>query len=302
MWLLIVIIAHFFNSLVFVIDKVILSKAVLKPISYAFFIGSLSILALFLIPFGAVLPDIKIILVGLATGASLMTAIFLFLRALSRNEASRIVPVVGGLVPIFTFTFSYLFLGERLTGLQVLAIFFLVIGGVLISIMKRREKYIAKGFLDGLIAALFFSTGYTLTKYIFLNVAFLSGFITIRVGSFLFVLLFLLVPTVRKTIFKSAREILRFRGKRPEVTLPLFILSKSFAAIAAVGIDFSIYLASATLVNSLQGVQYVFLLFLAALFSKRYRFFPAEGFRGIMLVQKIIAIVLISGGLVLLSI
>lgn len=301
MWLFIAITSHFLNAIVFVIDKVILSKAVLKPISYAFYVGLLSGFAIVLIPFGFTLPSANIIILCFLVGAIFVGAVYLFLRALFRNEASAIVPIIGGLVPIFTFLFSFLFLKERLSLKQIFAFLLLVLGGILISIIKKRGNYTVKGLLDGTLAALFFAGGYVLMKYIFLQTSFLNGFVLIGIGRFLSVLLLLLIPFIRKNVFESTTEIFSFKKGAPKSTFYLFTVSKCLAALAATGIDFAIYLASATLVNALQGVQYAFLFILTFIFSKKYPSLK-ENFEAKIIIQKILAIILIGGGLIILSI
>ena len=51
-WLLIVIIAHFFNAGVFIADRYLLKKGFPNPLSYAFWIGLCSVVVLVLAPFG----------------------------------------------------------------------------------------------------------------------------------------------------------------------------------------------------------------------------------------------------------
>lgn len=51
-WLLLVILAHLFYALVFLIDKYIVSRPLPHPVVYAFYVGVLSIFIWVLAPFG----------------------------------------------------------------------------------------------------------------------------------------------------------------------------------------------------------------------------------------------------------
>jgi drug/metabolite transporter (DMT)-like permease len=67
----------------------------------------------------------------------LFTLVFWY-KALHQSEATRVVPIVGALTPIFSFIFSYLFLGAHLSPQQFAAFIVLIAGGLLISIKRTR--------------------------------------------------------------------------------------------------------------------------------------------------------------------
>ncbi|MBU1137098.1 EamA family transporter, partial [Patescibacteria group bacterium] len=117
-WILIALIAQFLFALVFILDKFFVSKTVLKPVVYAFWAGVLQILVLVFVPFGFKVISPLQILISLSSGALFVLANLLFYRAIQSKEISRIAPVVGGLIPIFTILLSFLFIGERLTAIQ----------------------------------------------------------------------------------------------------------------------------------------------------------------------------------------
>ena len=84
-------------------------------------------------------------------------------------------------------------------------------------------------------------------------------------------------------------------------TLGLFLSARGLGAVGGLLIYWAIFLGSVTLVNALQGVQYLFLLFLAFIL---FRKIPSlkEQFNKRVLTQKIFAIILICLGLVILVI
>ena len=76
-----------------------------------------------------------------------------------------------------------------------------------------------------------------------------------------------------------------------------FVISgRALSVLAAFLMYLAVFLGSVTLANSLQGIQYIFILVLAYLFFKK---FPKlrEQFSKEIIIQKIIAIILIGLGL-----
>jgi len=297
-WLIIVIIAHLFNAVVFLVDKYLLSRSIPNPLVYSFYVGLLSLLALLLIPFGFLIPGWPEILIDLATGAILILALILFYFSLRYNEPSRIVPIIGGFVALFTLILSYIFLGERLSGQVILAIFFLLIGSLLITYRKttkKRQERIIKRVCFALGAAFIFAVFYVLTKYIFLHQPFISGFIWPRFGSGLVALSFLIFPTSRRMILSTSQRV-----EKPAKVI--FLGNQVLSVTGFVLINYAIFLASVTLVNSLQGVQYVFVLIFSLIVAYKYPKILFEEVNKSIILQKIIAILLIGIGLFILSI
>jgi len=300
-WLLIAIIAHFLFALVFIVDKILLSKTVLNPIGYAFYTGLLQIFALFLIPFGFIVPSARQMASSFVAGALFTLAVLFLYKAIQMGRVSRIIPVIGGAVPIFTLILTYLFLGERLTLSQSVAFFLLVIGGMIMLWPKkyrpnseRLKTPLTKRLTVAILAALFFAISFVLTKFVFTYQPFISGFIWIRMGGFLMAILLFLWPGNRQTIFETTKTI-------KIKTVGLFLSNKGLAALAFILLNYAIYLGSVILVNALQGVQYVFLLIIAIILSIKFPQILREQISREVIAQKIVAILFISFGLGILA-
>ena len=300
-WLVVAIIAHFIFALVFIVDKFLLSKTVLQPRAYAFYVGLLGIFALLLIPFGFTLLPFGQIIASFTAGVLFVLAILFFYKLIKLGEISRIIPIVGGAVPIFTLILTYSFLGERLTGYQLIAFFLLVFGGV-IMLWPRKDKInlpigkasLTKKLTLAIIAALFFAGSFVLTKFIFTEQPFINGFIWIRLGGFLGAWLLFLWPGSHQIIFKTTETI---KGR----SVGLLISNKVLSALAFILLNYAIFLGSVTLVNSLQGIQYAFLLIIALFLSKKFPQILKEQISRGMILQKIMAILLIALGLGILA-
>jgi drug/metabolite transporter (DMT)-like permease len=293
-WLIIVLAGHFLNALAFLMDKFLLTKKIPSPFVYAFFIGVLGILALVLIPFGVVVPSSAEIIRALVAGATFILALVFFFAGLKENEASRVIPLTGGFVPAFTFVLAYFFLAERLGQTEILAFAALVIGGVLITI-ERKGRGSAKGYVYAIIAALVFAVSFVITKQVFLEQAFISGFVWSRIGGFLMALSFLFIPSARHGILHQPRQ------KNRGATVGLFITGQVAGALGFVLVNYAISLASVSLVNATQGAQYAFLLVMIIMLSKKFPKILLEKLSGSVLTQKIIAIILISLGIGLIA-
>jgi len=296
MWLIIAIGGYFLNALAAIIDKILLKKSVPNPGVYAFFISLLGILAFILAPWGLTLVSPRIMILSLITGALFVTALILFFTALQKNEASRVVPFIGGLQPAGIFLLSFLFLGERLSEFQIIAFVLLIFGGILISRERAEKNLESKSwFWYALISGLLFAGFYTLTKYIFTQVGFIDGLLWPRLGSFAVALLLLFGKKMREDLFNIRRT-------AAPASYGAFLFGQTAGAFSFVLINYAISLASVTLVNALQGTQYAFVFILALILSFTLPKLLKEKLTSRIIVQKIIALILIIAGIVFLNI
>jgi len=295
-WLFLTIVSYFFAALVATIDKFLVSKKIPQPISYTFYIGILSIFSLLLIFIGGlVFPTTTQFFISFLTGALFILALLFFFQSLKINEPSRVIPLVGSFIPVFSFVLSFFILDEKFSGLTLIALCFLILGGFLIAIVKYKGKeWFIQGWFFVILASLFFAFSFVLSKVIYLQLPFISGFIWIRFGSFIFSLGFLLIGKWRKIIFDSLKT------TEKKVSL-LFLSNQGFSAFAFILLNLAISLVSVPLINALQGLQYIFIFFFALIISKKFSYLFQEELEKKVILQKIIAIILILIGLFILS-
>lgn len=293
-WIAIVLGGHLLNALAALMDKFLLAKKIPSPFVYAFFIGLLGIFGLVLIPFGFTVPSDVEIIRSLIAGATYVIALVFFFAGLKENEASRVVPLTGGFVPAFTFVLAYFFLDERLGAMEIAAFVALVFGGVLITLEKggRGSK---KGYFYAVVAGFIFALSYVITKQVFIEQNFISGFVWSRIGGFLMALSFLLIPSVRGAIFNQPKQ-----GGTGSTTM-LFFTGQVAGALGYVLVNYAISLGSVSLVNAMQGAQYGFLLLISILLAKKFPKIISEKMSSSVIIQKIIAILLISIGILLIA-
>ncbi len=295
-WVIITIIAYFLNAVAVVIDKFLLSKKIPNPAVYAFFIATLSLASVALVPFGFQLYSSLQISIAIFTGLIFTFALLFMFKALSQNEASRITPFMGGLQPIFIFILALLFLGEVLELQQILAFTIIIVGTVLVSWQSHSSNNNKKAYLYATIATLLFAISYTINKYVFTQQDFISGFVWTRVGSFLGALMLLLSAKNRRDIKTEIKKPKKSAGS-------LFLFGQIAGALSFILINYAIAISpSVALVNSLQGLQYVFLLIIVFSLSWKFPTLLDEKFTPYIILKKIIATALIIGGLFILFI
>lgn len=302
-WILIVAVAHIFYALVFIIDKNILSKSLPHPIVYSFYVGVLGLLILVLLPFGFAIPSFAQAILILIAGAAQVAGWVCMYKALSRAEVSRVVPFIGSFIAIFTLILSRFLIGEKLGSEELVAFVFLVLGSLIISAKRRNFMdrslrailiYRKTFFSLALLASLLFAIFWVITKYIFLNTSFIPGLIWMRAGAGLVALTLLIPKKNRKLIFKKTE-------KMKSGTAKFVFIGRFLSVLGALGIYLAVFLGSVTLTNALQGLQYIFILFLAFLLYRKYPSLK-EQFGSEVIVQKLIAIILIGIGLAILVI
>lgn len=319
MWLLIATTSYFLNAGVYVADKFLLSKKIHSSIAYAFFVGIWSIFNFLILPLEPWMPNLREFGLDILAGLLFLITLIVWYKALHQSEATRVVPIVGALIPIFSFVLSYLFLGETLGERELLAFFVLINGGILISVKHtkfyqlrlvfNRFKNIFGNILGGVHAeyrptrrlifnsvtsAFLFASYYVLIKYIYLEQPFIGAFVWSRLGSFIGVILMLFVAPWRKLIFSQ------HKGQKSPGNFAFFFGVRIFAALAFIMLNWAISEGNVALINSLQGVQYVFLILIVLFLSSRYPKLIKEELSGGVILQKVVGVSLVCTGLYML--
>ncbi|HYE22383.1 MAG TPA: EamA family transporter [Verrucomicrobiae bacterium] len=295
LWIAIAVFAYFLFAISGIIDKFLLTHVDKHPIVFAFYSGIAGPLAFVLAPFGLKALSMEDYFIAVVAGGCFTIGLYYLYCAIRQTSVSRILPIEGGMVPMFTLVLAYFLLGERLETVQNLAFIFLVSGAVLISFKHDEYGWHSKALKDATIAAILFALAFVFTKYIFEQSNFVTGMVWTRVGSFYVALAFLLSKSAKKHILQAPKQ-------TKTKSIALYYGSRAFGTSAGFLQNYAISLGSVTIVNALQGVQFIFLLVLTTALSIYYPHVLKEKItKGIMLL-KIVSIILISTGLVLLSV
>ncbi|MFA5169320.1 MAG: hypothetical protein WC420_01035 [Candidatus Paceibacterota bacterium] len=295
LWLLTITLSYLFFAFSSLGDKIVLNGPA-KPKSYTFFVGIFSILAALLIPFIDFNFPSQIGLFWVILEAFIyVVGLYALFYALENFEVSKIIPTIGATQPIFIAILSCVFFGyQPLGGKDILAFVILLSGSVLISIDKN-PKITKRSLQVGLLTSLFFSLDFIFSKFVFMDLPFWPGFVWMRIFSFVFVLFFLFDKGFRK---EMAEE-----NKISKKTGALFIVTQMAGGAANILQSWSIALvpvAYLAIMNSMKGLQYVFLFIMVVILS---HFLPKvlhEETSKKIILQKIISIFIIGLGLVIL--
>jgi drug/metabolite transporter (DMT)-like permease len=297
-WLLIIILAYFFFSLANLGDKLVLAGQP-RPRPYTFFVGLLSGLVFFVIPFvNPGYPDsIALFWIGFSA-ITYLAGLYTMYSALEKFDVSRVMTTIGATQPVFVLILGWFFFGATVMSKTSILAFILLLAGSVIISFEKTQKATGKYLMITLFSSLIFSFNYIFQKIVFLKTGFWQGFIWIGILTFLFALFFLIGRRNREEIFAK-------RGVLSRKTWPIFIFSQTSGGVANILQAVAIFLAPVAflpIVNSLRGIQYVFLFLLVMFLSIFFPKILKEKISKKIIIQKTTSIILIVAGLALLVI
>lgn len=295
-WLLAIILAYLFFGFASLCDKLALAGKP-KPNSYTFYVGAFSIFVVFFIPFISFgFPNAEGFVWVALDAIVHVLGLYTMFAALERFEVSKVIATIGATQPIFIFVLTLIFWGPQvMSAMDILAFIILFIGSVVISIEKT-PKITGSYLKITLLSSVMFSLDYVFSKFVFLNQPFLQGLVWIRIFVFLFVLFFLFRKNSRKEIF-AKKMILDKKTQMVFLAAQLFGGAANFLQSLAISLVPIAFLAT---VNSLKGIQYVFLFVVTLFVSFSFPKILKEGLSRKVIIQKIVSVALIAIGLALL--
>ena len=305
-WIFIAILAYFLIALQTVLDKFLLSsKKVSHPTIYAFYTGILSLFTLVLLPWGFNYPGFFWALMYVFFGLIFVYGILGIFFAINKSEASRVLPVVGVVIPIVTYFIEYFFLGNNLDGLKILGIGLLIAGGIVISFelpLKINQKKFFQGLYPSLIAGVLLAIAFSAFSYFYAREkAFINVFVWTRLGLVAGALSLLIFSPWRKVILSSLKNFKEDKKEKIK-TGNLFVGNKILGGFGSILVNYAISLGSVTVVNALVSIQYVFIFLIGIAFARIFPHFFQEKHDGKSIFQKLAAISIVGLGLVLISI
>lgn len=294
MIILLTIFQYLIQAVVDLMDKFLITVRKLEPVKYTFYTVVTGLVILGLWPWNYYALSARFILLDLLSGAVFSLAIYVFFKALSQGEVSRVVPFVFGLVPVFDILISTA-TGRNILRLnEVAAMFLLIPGALLISHQKHSGwgKHVALKTL----AAFIMSCNFALWQYAAQKGPVLNNLMWNRLGAALVLFILLILPGFRNKIF-AVESIKKKAG-----TSVIFLFKQILGGLNFVFLSFLLVLGKISIINGLQGFRYAFLLFFSLFLSKKRRHMIAEEPGHDIVTQKSFGIVLIFVGTILLFI
>ncbi len=312
MWILIALLGHASNGVAFIIDKILLQNAFKRSATYAGLVGLLSILALVLAPWVSEWPHGRTLTLTLVSGIAFTTALWTFFAALSRGEASRVVPVISAFIPMLTLAGTTAFLHERLSGGELMGFFLLIAATVVLSSGKAKERLTKEALILSAVSATLFAVMSITIKAIYDDVGFLSGFVSTRVVAAITALIIVVIIDAKAgeeilTVFgiKKRAKISRKDGSSskvkisPKTAAALALLGQTMGGLGFVGVQYAISMGSAAIVNALQVMQFALLVLAAFLLRSKAKVLLGETLNKSVVIKKTIALIIMALGLAL---
>lgn len=293
-WILIAAVAYVLFAVNGVIDKILLTNVVRKPFVYIFYNGMLAPVVLLLVPFGVSLISFPYFVLAMFAGACFTAALYFYYTSVQRISISRVLPIQGGFVPLFTLALAAVILGEKLNEMQLIAFAFLTAGAVLVSFKRSDGAWKLPSLQYSLVAAFLFAMHFVLTKMVYEQTGFVNGLFWTRWGMFLFAMMGLIMKDNR-------REVLAAPAQTSNQNKGLFYVARGAGGLGGLLQNYAISLGSVTIVNAMQSVQFTFVLLISTFISVRYPQLFKEMISKNIIAQKIGAIILVVLGLTILG-
>lgn len=298
-WFLVALLGHLANGTAFVIDKTLLRSAFKRPATYAGLIGLLGTLAIILVPFGIHLPSTAGWFWMVVSGMAFIISLWAFFAALAKGEASRVVPVVGSLIPALTLLGTMVFLGERLFPLQMGGFVLLIIATAVLSGGAVRSRLTWRIFGIAALSACLFAFSSVTAKYAYDTEGFLTTFVISRLAGVIAAVAILVGDARARRELLGATGLVRHADHpkaKPHAML-LVVTAQSLGALGFVGVQYAISLGSAALVNALQAVQYALLVLVAFALRRKAPQLLGEDLTAATIIRKLIGILIVAVGL-----
>lgn len=214
---------------------------------------------------------------------------------------SQMGPLVGAIVPVCIMLFGRVALNVQFDLEQLAAVALLILGSVIIAAEKRsRTISFQRSGWYALLAGVCFAIAHLTSKYFYVRYDFLTGLVWTKgpmaLGGFLLICL----PSVRAFLFAPKSKQISVPEARHSRFAALAFVDQSFGAIGTLCLEYAMNLGNIAVVNALNGVQYVVLIGLVAVFSRLNPKIIKEEYTRFKIAQEIVAVVLIGAGLWLL--
>ena len=299
MWLFFALAAYVLFAAATVTDKYLLARPIPDARVYAFYTGVLGVFLFVLAPFGLEYPSHAIVFLGIFAGILFSTALLLFFYALRIGEVSRMGISLGGLIPLFTLFFIYLWTRELPSALQFAA-FGVLVAGSFIVIFERLSHPIHNLQKISLIfsSSVLFGLYFALIKFLFEAQSFISVIVWTKVGAVLFAVALLFSPTVRKMIFEHKKSL-------PKKIRTIFVAKSVAGGVGALLQHAAVSTArigEVSLVGALQGVQFALVFFIAVFLTRKFPGIVKEKIDKEAILVKSLGTGLIVAGIIILAV
>lgn len=289
LWVFLGLLAAVFWTLLHIIDKHAITYDLRDPVIAAIVSGICEFM-LFIVVTGAttnIFVSSIAIIDSVIAGALYCVAFWMYYYSLRGQEVSRYIPVLS-LIPVFVMVFSFVFLGERLSGLHLSGILLIVAGSILISYKKGSFRVKRNpALLLALLSVIFYALRNILIKNATYEASPFAALFWMGIGGLLVSLVLLYYHHPRIT------------RRKAKVGVVLVALSGIFAMFAFLFFTMALSMGSASLTSALLETENFFIFAITLSLARLRPRFLKERFSRKDIMQKLLAIVVIFLGFLL---
>ena len=291
--ILIAVIAHGLIGVSLVWDKVLMQRPGTRNLfSYIFWLGSISVFGVVLVPFGYKSAPLWVIALAFGVGVVDLAATFFYYEALKMGEASESLAVVGGFTPVATLAISYALLSRQMAGGAMVGFALMTAGGFA---MFLSENFPLKKMLPPVVlAAGLFGLVTVTSKVVFNHTNFVTGYVWFTIGTFAASMALLIPPSWRRQIFAES-------GRGTPRNRFWYFFNRFLSGLGAFLVVYAISLTHPAMVNAISGVRFVVIFLGAFLLTRLKPSWLKEDFSGWQLATKMFATCLVVAGLAVAS-
>lgn len=296
LWVLLALMATFLWAWSNVFDKVLRTKFLKSSIALVAAFGVIGIVFSILLFLFIGVPSIPFwhSIAAFIAGISLTFGFILYLKALSIEETSRVVPL-WHLSPLFTLILAVIFLKEILTPLRYVSFALILFGGFLISTRRAGNAFhLSPAIAFMLLSSFLVSISDVLMKFAYGTGIFWQTFFMVYVGGNLASLALFILPKVRTNALEAFTSH-KFAFVR------ILLLSILFGFAGQMLFNRALLTGPVTLISVFVSFQSLFVLLIATFLSIKSPLFLKEAIDVKTISTKLIAIALMALGLFLLS-
>ncbi len=290
-WIELVILALLLFTVANLIDKFVMTEELTDPILGTTIVSFISFIILIITPLALdrATIDLEISIIGITTGFIASTGLWFYFKSLVKEEASRVIPILG-IVPLIVLPFGYILFEETFTQWKYLGIFLVIIGSIVLSLERKTiENKLNKLMVFIFIAAVFFA---------FRNVLIKLGTQQVGIWS---VLMWVGIGQGITSVLLTVKHHPHIKGKTKKGIRHL-IISGTFSSIAMVALYAAISTGPVSLVSSLMALQPAVIFILATLITILHPSFIREKLTKPAIIQKTISITMLVAGGILITI
>jgi drug/metabolite transporter (DMT)-like permease len=239
------------------------------------------------------------IAITVLSGAVYICSLIAYFQALEQDETSVVAPLFQ-LSTIISTILGYLVFGEILTRNQTVAGIMILVGsvGLTMGISEKNNKIYFKKriFLLMLLSSFLISLNGVLFKYVAIEESFWASMFWMYIGYFVYtVSVMILVPKMRNDFFRVLKT-----NSIPIIGMNL--ANEMLATIGSLSFNFALILAPIGLVYFVsEGLQPFFVLLYGFILTVFFPKIAKEDISGNHVIQKVLAICLMAGGVYLIS-